>query len=401
MSKFDILLGLQWGDEGKGKLVDVFAPEYDIIARFQGGPNAGHTLVVNGIKYVLHLIPSGILHESLINVIGNGVVIDPISLREEYLMLNRLGVKNITDRLLISNGAHLITPIHRMIDHQQELLKGKKKIGSTLKGIGPTYTDKISRNGIRVMVVTNGTLSEKYEGLLELHKELITPDVRKSLIDFEKDWNESVEFLKDMNICDTTQFLNDSYDDGKRILAEGAQGTLLDVDFGTYPFVTSSNTTAGGACTGLGMAPNKMENVFGVFKAYCTRVGNGPFSTELHDEIGLKIQQKGNEFGSTTGRARRCGWLDLDLLKYSIMLNGVTELIMMKADVLSGLEEIQVLANEDMIAMKGWSEDITNATKASDLPDELFDYISLIEEYTGVPVTTVSVGPGRTQIINF
>jgi len=400
MGKFDLLLGLQWGDEGKGKLVDVLAPKYNIIARFQGGNNAGHTLEVNGIKYVLHLIPSGILYPNIINVIGNGVVVNPISLKEELVMLKKLGIKDAEKRLIVSSSAHLITPIHRMVDHQQELLKGKNKIGSTLKGIGPTYTDKISRNGIRLSDIAKGDLMTKYDQLLEIHKDLITPDVRKTLKDFESDWKESIKFLIDLRIEDTAVFLNDSLENNKNILAEGAQGTLLDIDFGTYPFVTSSNTTAGGACTGLGIAPNKMGKVYGIFKAYCTRVGNGPFSTELHDEIGLRIQQKGNEYGSTTGRPRRCGWLDLDLLKYAIMLNGVTELIMMKADVLSGFESINVLANEGYVTMDGWKKDITKITREKDLPKELANYISLIEDYTEVPVTQISVGPGREQVVN-
>ena len=342
--KIDLILGLQWGDEGKGKIVDVLTKNYNIIARFQGGPNAGHTLEFDGIKHVLHTIPSGIFHENKLNIIGNGVVIDPVIFQKEIEKLNELKV-NLKNKLLISRKAHLILPTHRLIDKASELSKGKKKIGSTLKGIGPTYMDKTGRNGLRVGDLELDGWDNKFENLTKKHLKLI--DNFNVDIDFDidkliKDFKKSLNFLRKISFIDSEHYLNQSIIKGKKILGEGAQGSLLDIDFGTYPYVTSSNTTSAGACTGLGIAPNKINKVFGIFKAYTTRVGSGPFPTELHDSIGKRLAKVGNEFGATTGRPRRCGWLDLVSLKHSITVNGVTELIMMKGDVLSGIDKIKV-----------------------------------------------------------
>ncbi|HEY6161862.1 MAG TPA: adenylosuccinate synthase [Bacteroidia bacterium] len=418
--KADVLLGLQWGDEGKGKIVDVLTPKYDIIARFQGGPNAGHTLEFNGIKHVLHIIPSGIFHTGTMNVVGNGVVIDPIIFMKEIAALSKLGV-DVTKNLVISKRAHLILPTHRLLDAASEAAKGKEKIGSTLKGIGPTYMDKTGRNGLRVGDLTNPHFKKKYDQLVAKHEQLLKANnFSYNLQEHEPAWFASVEELKKLHFIESEHYLNDALRSGKTILAEGAQGSLLDIDFGTYPFVTSSNTVCAGACTGLGLAPNKIGDVIGIFKAYCTRVGSGPFPTELLDDTGEKMRKVGNEFGSTTGRPRRCGWLDLPALKYAIMINGVTELIMMKADVLSVFETIKVcthyhyngknteqlpydIAPELVLPvykeLKGWNKDLTKLSSQDDLPKELFDYISYIEEEVKVPITIVSVGPDRKQTL--
>ncbi|MCX8144670.1 MAG: adenylosuccinate synthase [Bacteroidia bacterium] len=420
MQNVDVLLGLQWGDEGKGKLVDILSPRYDIIARFQGGPNAGHTLMFNNKKYVLHTIPSGIFREEIINLIGNGVVIDPIVLMKEIKNIEAEGIE-VKKRLLISKRSHLILPSHRWLDAASEAMKGKDKIGSTLKGIGPAYMDKTGRNGLRVGDIDQTNFKDKFEQLYQKHLQLLKfynwNEINEDQI---KEWFESIEFLKQMQIIDGEHYLNEALSKGKKILAEGAQGTLLDIDFGTYPFVTSSNTITAGACTGLGIAPTKIGNVFGIFKAYCTRVGSGPFPTELKDDLGELIRQKGKEFGSTTGRPRRVGWLDLPALKYAIQLDGSNELIMMKADVLSDLDTIKVcthyhfnnqvidylpydLSNEDIIPiyqeLKGWKKDITHCRLKSELPAELLRYIEFIEENTGVKISYLSVGPDRDQII--
>ncbi len=417
--KVDVLLGLQWGDEGKGKVVDVLTPRYDVITRFQGGPNAGHTLEFNNIKHVLHTIPSGIFRDDKINVIGNGVVIDPVIFKKEIEGLRKIGI-DITKTLLISQKAHLILPSHRILDAAQEQAKGKSKIGSTLKGIGPTYTDKISRNGLRVGDITRN-FSEKYQSLLEKHKLMLEKlyAFEYDLDEYEKEWFEGIELLKTFRLVDSEHEINKYLKEDKKVLAEGAQGTLLDIDFGSYPFVTSSNTVCAGACTGLGVAPNRIGDVFGIFKAYCTRVGAGPFPTELFDEDGQKLRDNGREYGSTTGRPRRCGWLDLVALKYSIMVNGVTKLIMMKSDVMDSFETIKVCTayqmdgevvenfpyelNDDIEPVytecPGWKTDMTGMTSENEFPEEFNAYINFIEEETGVPVYIVSVGPDRAQTI--
>lgn len=419
MSKVDVLLGLQWGDEGKGKVVDVLTPEYDIIARFQGGPNAGHTLEFDNKKYVLHTIPSGIFRPQAINLIGNGVVIDPVILIREIKNIEKEGI-DIKSRLYISRKAHLILPTHKLLDAANEAAKGKEKIGSTLKGIGPTYMDKTGRNGLRVGNTEQADFKLKYESLKQKHLDLLKHfEYSYQLEETEKEWFDAVEQLKNYKFTDSEYFILNSFYKGKKILAEGAQGSLLDIDFGTYPFVTSSNTTCAGACTGLGLPPSSIGRVIGIFKAYSTRVGSGPFITELNDETGEMIRKKGKEFGSTTGRARRCGWLDLPALKYACMINGVTELFMMKSDVLSGMENIKVcikynfegnetseipfdIVGKDIrpiyIEMKGWGE-ISSNSKFKDLPLELQHYIKFIEEQVEVPVTLVSTGPGREQTI--
>ena len=418
----DLLLGLQWGDEGKGKIVDVLTSKYDIIARFQGGPNAGHTLEFDGIKHVLHTIPSGIFHDNAVNIVGNGVVIDPVIFKRELDNLQKYDV-DYTKKLLISRKAHLILPTHRLLDAASEASKGKAKIGSTLKGIGPTYMDKTGRNGIRVGDLELSDWKEKYRHLADKHEAMINfynVDVQYDLPELEAEFFKAVEVLKSLQFIDSEEYLYQAQQEGKTILAEGAQGSLLDIDFGTYPFVTSSNTTAAGACTGLGIAPNSIGEVIGIFKAYTTRVGSGPFPTELFDEDGATMGRVGNEFGATTGRARRCGWLDLVALKYAIRVNGVTQLTMMKADVLSGFETLKVCTSynyqgeeishlpfnidaENVTPVythfKGWKEDLTRFTSPSDLPKELEEYISFIEKETGVPVTVVSVGPDRKQTI--
>ena len=420
MIKADVLLGLQWGDEGKGKIVDVLTPSYDIIARFQGGPNAGHTLEFNGIKHVLHTIPSGIFHPTAINVVGNGVVIDPVIFKKELEALIALNV-DVKSKLVISKRAHLILPTHRLLDAASEASKGKNKIGSTLKGIGPTYMDKTGRNGLRIGDIETNEFRDKYNTLVEKHKQLLSfHQFEYNLAELEPAWFEAVEYLKQLQFIDTEHYINEALKNRKKILAEGAQGSLLDIDFGSYPFVTSSNTICAGACNGLGIAPNKIGNVIGIFKAYCTRVGSGPFPTELNDETGEKIRQIGREFGSTTGRARRTGWLDLPALRYAIMINGVTELMMMKADVLSDFEELQIcthyMHNGKVIdylpynidpaylqpvytSVKGWHKDLTGITTKQDLPESLMEYIRFIEKETGTPVTIVSVGPDRSQTI--
>ena len=420
--KIDLILGLQWGDEGKGKIVDVLTENYNIIARFQGGPNAGHTLEFDGIKHVLHTIPSGIFHNNKLNIIGNGVVIDPVILKTEIDKLSDLNV-DLSEKLMISRKAHLILPTHRLIDKASELSKGKKKIGSTLKGIGPTYMDKTGRNGLRVGDLELDGWDEKLNNLIKKHLNLI----KNFNVDFDFDikkltdeFNESLIFLKKIKFIDSEHFLNKSIDEGKKVLGEGAQGSLLDIDFGTYPFVTSSNTTSAGACTGLGIAPNKINKVFGIFKAYTTRVGSGPFPTELFDPTGERMAKVGNEFGATTGRPRRCGWLDLVSLKHSITVNGVTDLIMMKGDVLSGIDKIKVCTkynyngksvdympfsildeNIDPIyeEVDGWEEDITQAKSYNDLPLNFKNYVEFLEDKLNLKIKIVSVGPDRKQTI--
>ena len=417
----DVLLGLQWGDEGKGKIVDVLTRKYDIIARFQGGPNAGHTLEFEGKKHVLHTIPSGVFHEKVCNVVGNGVVIDPVIFKGE---LDKLIAQepDVLSRLKISRKAHLILPSHRLLDAASEAAKGKKKIGSTLKGIGPTYMDKTGRNGLRVGDIQLDNFQELYNNLVSKHKQLLSgyPDFTYDLSELEPTWFEAIEYLRTLDIIDSEPYVHQAIKDGRTILAEGAQGTLLDIDFGTYPFVTSSNTTCAGACTGLGVAPNRIKNVYGIFKAYCTRVGSGPFPTELFDETGETIQAQGHEFGATTGRPRRCGWLDLPALKYAIDVNGVTELMMMKADVLSGIGNLKVCTayrykgeviehlpyklEEDLIEpifteVAGWDEDLTKMTSEDEFPESFKSYIDYIEKEVGVPISLISVGPDRAQTI--
>ncbi len=419
--KVDVLLGLQWGDEGKGKIVDVFTPKYDIIARFQGGPNAGHTLEFEGIKHVLHTIPSGIFRENVINLVGNGVVIDPIIFKGE---LEKLAPFNIDfkKRLFISKKAHLILPTHKLLDAASETLKGKNKIGSTLKGIGPTYMDKTGRNGLRVGDLYSPNFKEKYQNLMDKHIGILShyDDFEYDLTSLEKEWMDSLEVIKSLDAVDSEHFLNTAILSGKKILAEGAQGTMLDIDFGTYPFVTSSNTVTAGTCTGLGIAPNKIGEVIGIFKAYCTRVGSGPFPTELLDEVGEQIRQEGREFGSTTGRPRRCGWIDLVQLKYAIMINGVTELSMMKADILSIFDSIKICTHYEIdgqkitefpydvhdvplvpiyIEMAGWQKDLTKLRRYEDAPQELKNYVLYLEKELNVPITLVSVGPDREQTL--
>jgi len=420
--KVDVLLGLQWGDEGKGKIVDVLTPKYDIIARFQGGPNAGHTLEFEGIKHVLHTIPSGIFRENVLNVVGNGVVIDPVVFCKELDKLAPFKI-DIKNRLLISKKAHLILPSHRLLDAASEAAKGKLKIGSTLKGIGPTYMDKTGRNGLRVGDIFLPNFDEKYKILVEKHVNMLKhyEGFEYNLPEMEKEWFEALNILKGMTCIDSETFLDNSLREGKTILAEGAQGTLLDVDFGTYPYVTSSNTISAGTCTGLGVAPNKIGKVIGVFKAYCTRVGSGPFPTELLDADGEKIRVEGREYGSTTGRERRCGWIDLPALRYAIMINGVTEMTMMKSDVLSCFDKIKVCTHYLMDGkkidylpydiesiqvqpiyeeLKGWSCDLTQLTSMKDAPQELLDYIDYLEERLEVPITSISVGPDREQTLS-
>ena len=416
----DVLLGLQWGDEGKGKIVDYLAPNYDIIARFQGGPNAGHTLEFDGIKHVLHTIPSGIFRDDLINLVGNGVVIDPVILQKEILALKEVGV-DVKRKLLISKKAHLILPSHRILDAASEASKGKHKIGSTLKGIGPTYMDKTGRNGLRVGDVISNNFKEKYDKLVEKHRRILdTYDFEYSLEEYEQEWMKSIDSLKDLTLVDSEYFLNQSIQAGKRILAEGAQGSLLDIEFGSYPFVTSSNTLSSGASHGLGIAPNKIKKVYGIFKAYCTRVGSGPFPTELLDEKGEELRKKGHEFGATTGRPRRCGWLDLPALKYAIMINGVTHLSMMKADVLSGMDQINVCTayniegniseqlpydiNNSEIdpvikSFQGWPDISQDEIENGYIPANLNSYIEFLEKELNIPIFIVSMGPDRKETI--
>ncbi|MBI9060569.1 MAG: adenylosuccinate synthase [Marinilabiliaceae bacterium] len=416
--KVDVLLGLQWGDEGKGKVVDVLTPKYDVITRFQGGPNAGHTLEFDNFKHVLHNIPSGIFHTNKVNIVGNGVVLDPITFKHEIDQLKEKGF-DITGNLHISKKAHLILPTHRILDAASEASKGKTKIGSTLKGIGPTYMDKTGRNGMRVGDILHN-FEEKYEALKEKHIKLLQMyDFEYDIEKFEEGLKEGIETLKSCILIDSEHEINKYLRNGKSILAEGAQGTLLDIDFGSYPFVTSSNTICAGACTGMGIAPTKIGEVFGIFKAYCTRVGSGPFPTELFDETGDALRKAGNEFGSTTGRPRRCGWVDLVALKYSVMINGVTQLIMTKGDVLSGFETIKVATGYKMngqvteefpfeltddvepvyTELPGWKQDLTGVKSEAQFPQELKDYIAYLEKELEVPITIVSVGPDRDQTI--
>lgn len=419
--KLDVLLGLQWGDEGKGKIVDVLTPKYDVIARFQGGPNAGHTLEFEGHKHVLHTIPSGIFHDKAENLVGNGVVIDPIVFAKELEKLAPFQIP-LSKRLLISEKAHLIVPTHRLLDAASEQAKGKNKIGSTLKGIGPTYMDKTGRNGLRVGDLKAPNFLDKYNALKEKHLNILKhyDELNVDLTAMEKEWFEAIEILKSLTTINSEYYVNNQLLKGKRVLAEGAQGTLLDIDFGTYPFVTSSNTITAGTCTGLGVAPNKVGNVLGIFKAYCTRVGSGPFPTELDDEVGERMRQEGREFGSTTGRARRCGWIDLVALKYAIMINGVTHLALMKVDVLSIFETIKACThykiNGEVVdtmpydicdaeiepvyeELKGWNSDLTQLTSLNDAPAELMHYLEYLEKHLGVPIHIVSVGPDRAQTL--
>lgn len=417
--KVDVLLGLQWGDEGKGKIVDVLTADYDVIARFQGGPNAGHSLEFNQIKHILHSIPSGIFHKDKINIIGNGVVIDPSVFKQEVDALSDLGV-DLKNQLFISKKAHLILPSHRILDAASEASKGTTKIGSTLKGVGPAYMDKTGRNGIRVGDILTEKFTDKYDFLVNKHKEILQIyDFSYDINEHEKAWFDGIELIRSFPIVDSEYMINDLLLAGKSFLAEGAQGTLLDIDFGSYPFVTSSNTVCAGACTGLGISPSSIGEVFGIFKAYCTRVGGGPFPTELVDETGEKIREQGVEFGATTGRPRRCGWLDLPALKYSIMLNGISQLFMTKADVLSGFPKLKICTgykiNGEVVtripydidadleplfkAFRGWNEQISSCTDFNSLPAELKEYITFIENEVDVPVTLISVGPDRSQII--
>lgn len=415
----DILLGLQWGDEGKGKIVDVISPDYDLIARFQGGPNAGHSLEFNGRKHILHLIPSGIFHSEKINIIGNGVVIDPVVFKKE---IDNLGIPfdDLVKRLFISSRANLILPGHRILDAAYEYNKGNRKIGSTLKGIGPAYTDKAGRNGLRAGEIRSVDFMDKYRERLRNHLNILKNyDFSFDINEYESGWFEGIEMINKFRIINTEYFINDLLAKGKRLLAEGAQGTMLDIDFGSYPFVTSSNTISAGACTGLGISPKKIGKIFGIFKAYCTRVGSGPFPTELNDETGNMLRNKGAEFGSTTGRPRRCGWLDIPALKYAIMINGVTNLFMTKSDVLSGLDSVKVCTSylsgtakcEEIpfgdneiqplyTSLPGWKEDITGIRDFNKLPENLKKYIKFIESMTGIPVTLVSVGPDREETIH-
>ncbi len=416
--KLDVLLGLQWGDEGKGKIVDVITSGYDIIARFQGGPNAGHTLEFNNTKHVLHTIPSGIFHPEKVNIIGNGVVIDPVIFKKEIKDLSKYPVN--FQNLYISKKAHLILPSHRLLDAASEAAKGNTRIGSTLRGIGPTYMDKTGRNGLRIGDIFATDFTERYEFLKAKHIELLRQyDFAFDLTDYEKEWFEGIEVIRSFQVIDSEYVINNYLNENKTVLAEGAQGTMLDIDFGSYPFVTSSNTICAGASTGLGVAPNKIGETFGIVKAYCTRVGSGPFPTELNDETGERLRQFGHEYGASTGRPRRCGWLDLPALKYSIMLNGVTQLILTKSDVLSEFDNLKVCTaykvNGDITdklpydvnipiipvykEFKGWGNIITNVTSMNDLPSELVEYILFIENEVKVPFSIISVGPDRKQTI--
>jgi adenylosuccinate synthase len=420
--KMDVLLGLQWGDEGKGKIVDVLAPQYEVVARFQGGPNAGHTLEFDGFKHVLHQIPSGIFRSQILNIIGNGVVLDPIILKKEIEALGKFAI-DYRKNLVISKKATIIIPTHKLLDAAYEQAKGDKKIGSTLKGIGPTYQDKIGRSALRIGDVLSPDFKEKYATLLDKHKTTLSfySYPLDALEEMERQFFEAIEFVKTLPLIDSEYTVNEALQAKKRILAEGAQGSLLDIDFGSYPFVTSSNTMTAGACTGLGVAPSKIGEVFGIFKAYCTRVGSGPFPTELMDSTGEAMRKEGNEFGSTTGRPRRCGWLDLPALKYSIMINGVTQLFMMKADVLNIFEEIKVCTAYELPSgeqieklpfeineldikpvyktMKGWYCSLADVTQYDEFPEALKEYVTFLEGELQVPIKLVSVGPDRTQTI--
>ena len=416
----DVLLGLQWGDEGKGKIVDFISKKYDIIARFQGGPNAGHTIIFNNQKYVLHTIPSGIFNQKVQNIIGNGVVIDPVTLCAELDMLKKMNI-DYTNNLFISRKAHLIIPTHKHLDAASELAKGKNKIGSTLRGITPTYMDKTGRNGLRIGDCELDDFNVKFNNLINKHKQLLTHYNYES--DFENEiqvWFKAINKIKTIPFINSEYVLEEALSNKKKVLAEGAQGTLLDLDFGTYPFVTSSNTISSGACNGLGVAPNKIKNVIGVFKAYCTRVGSGPFPTELKNDVGEMMAKKGNEFGSTTGRARRCGWIDLPALKYAMNINGVTELSMMKSDVLSGFEKIKVCVGYQYmgkrieylpynlnhtsikpiyVELDGWSEDISQIKSKAEIPKAFKNYISFLEKELETKISIISVGPDRSQTL--
>lgn len=417
--KVDVVLGLQWGDEGKGKIVDVLAASYPIVARFQGGPNAGHSLHFEGKKFVLHSVPSGVFREGVVNVIGNGVVIDPIIFKHECEEIEAMGVP-IRERVMISKKAHLILPTHRIIDAASEASKGKSKIGSTLKGIGPTYMDKTGRNGLRVGDILTEDFTERFTSLKNKHKVFLKQyDFEYNAEEHEAEWLEAVEYMRSFNLIDGEYVVNKFLADNKKILAEGAQGSMLDIDFGSYPFVTSSSTTCAGACIGLGVAPGKIGSVYGIFKAYCTRVGSGPFPTELNDATGEELRQKGFEFGATTGRPRRTGWLDLVALKYAIMISGVTNLIMMKADVLDTFDTIKVATAYKVNGVetnqvpydtyaeiepvykefKGWKKDLTGIKKEEELPFEFMNYVRSIEKELGVPVSMISLGPDREQTI--
>ena len=419
--KLDILLGLQWGDEGKGKVVDVLTPHYYVIARFQGGPNAGHTLEFNNIKHVLHIIPSGIFHPDKMNIIGNGVVIDPVVFQKEIEGLEKMGA-NPVKNLLISKKAHLILPTHKWIDMMQEEQKGKGKVGSTLKGIGPTYTDKVARAGFRVCDIISPDFLEKFTAIYEKHTELLMKNAFNPPEEFKtvfKTWFDSLQTLLRFQLIDSEYEVNQYLQEDKKVLAEGAQGTLLDIDFGSYPFVTSSNTVAAGACTGLGVAPNQTGRVIGIVKAYCTRVGNGPFPTELFDEVGEQLRAQGHEFGATTGRPRRCGWLDLVALKYAIMINGVSEIVLTKADVMDNFDTIKVCTayqigdetttrfpseiTQNIVPVykefTGWKQTLSDKNKEENLPQAFKNYIAFIEKETGVPISIISTGPDRNQTI--
>ncbi|MDR0712022.1 MAG: adenylosuccinate synthase [Prevotellaceae bacterium] len=417
--KVDVVIGLQWGDEGKGKIVDVLTPRYKVVARFQGGPNAGHTLEFDGKKFVLHTVPSGIFREESVNIIGNGVVVDPVILMDEIRKINAAGVPT-KGKILLSKKAHLILPTHRILDAAQEAAKGGAKIGSTLKGIGPAYTDKVGRSGLRAGDVLRPDFSQKYAALKQKHFALLKPlGYPFSIEDPEKEWLQSIEQLRsEFTIIDSEYEVNELLKQGN-ILAEGAQGSMLDVDFGSYPFVTSSSTVCAGACIGLGVAPGKIGEVIGIFKAYCTRVGSGPFPTELHEEVGEKMRRQGNEFGSTTGRARRCGWLDLVALRYSIMISGASQLFMMKADVMDSFDVIKVCVAYNINGVttdrypyevdapvepvykefRGWKRPLASCRTEKDLPQELLDYVKFIEQQTGVPVKFISVGPDRSETV--
>jgi adenylosuccinate synthase len=416
----DVILGLQWGDEGKGKIVDYFASDYDLIARFQGGPNAGHTLYVNDKKVVLHQIPSGVFHQGTINLIGNGVVLDPVTLRREADTVAAFGV-DLKKNMFISERTNLILPTHRALDKAAELAKGNEKIGSTLKGIGPAYMDKTGRNALRVGDLLHKSFTTSYIKLRLKHQKLLDNyNFNEDISAWEEEFFEAIEFLRGLNIVNGEYFINDQISKGKKVLAEGAQGSMLDIDFGTFPFVTSSNTISAGVCNGLGVAPQKIKEVIGVSKAYCTRVGSGPFPTELEDETGEKLRKTGNEFGATTGRPRRCGWMDLVALKFACMINGVTQIVMTKADVLDAFDELSICTSYKIDGkeseqvpfqmtwnkiepqyqnFKGWVKDITAIKLESDMPKEMQEYVQFINKNLGAPIRYISNGPGRDQII--
>ena len=416
----DVILGLQWGDEGKGKIVDFFAPNYDVVARFQGGPNAGHTLYVNDKKVVLHQIPSGIFHQNCVNLIGNGVVLDPVTLKKECETVASFGI-DVRKNLFISEKTNVIVPTHRALDKASELQKGDSKIGSTLKGIGPAYMDKTGRNAIRVGDLLSKNFTTQYIKLRLKHQKLLDNfHFIEDISAWEEEFFEAVEFLRSFNIVNGEYFINNKIAEGKKVLAEGAQGSMLDIDFGTFPFVTSSNTISAGVCTGLGVSPQKINDVIGVTKAYCTRVGGGPFPTELHDDVGEELRKKGNEFGATTGRPRRCGWIDLVALKYTCMLNGITKVVMTKADVLDSFKELSVCTGygidgkiideipyqinrlqikPEYKLFNGWNTDTTTIKNATNLPNDMSNYINFINQYIGAPIKYVSNGPEREQII--